>query len=144
MKLKQWYISCDFKFNGTTYNSKQKWNRKTYQCECKNHHKCKKGYSCNPRTWICKNSKYFKSVADTSVTEYDEIVIFMYIISTKDKYYSKKHGKYYSIIYEYCFYKLSKWKSNKLLYFTHSFISNHINIDNYYHYHYYVKQKVAI
>ena len=83
MKLKQWYISCDFKFNGTTYNSIQKGNRKTYQCECKNHHKCKKGYSCNPRTWICKNSKYFKSVADTSVTEYDEIVIFMYIISIK-------------------------------------------------------------
>ena len=77
------HISCDFKFNGTTCNSKQKWNSKTYQCGCKNHCKCKKGYSCNPRTCICENSKYFKSVADTSVTERDEIVIFMYIILRK-------------------------------------------------------------
>ena len=77
------HISCDFKFNGTTCNSKQKWNSKTYQCECKNHRKCKTGYSGNPRTCICENSKYFKSVADTSVTECDEIVIFMYIISIK-------------------------------------------------------------
>ena len=30
------HISCDFKFNGTTCNSKQKWNSKTCQCECKN------------------------------------------------------------------------------------------------------------
>ena len=77
------HISCDFKFNGTTCNSKQKWNSKTYQCGCKNHCKCKKGYSCNPRTCICENSKYFKSVADTSVTERNEIVIFMYIILRK-------------------------------------------------------------
>ena len=140
------HVSCDCKCkcNSTTCNSKQKWNNKTCKCKCKNYRKCKKGYSWSPRACTCENSKYLKSVADTLVTECDEIVIFMYIVSTKDKYYSKKHGKYYSIIYEYCFYKLSKWKSNKLLYFTHSFISNHINIDNYYHYHYYVKQKVAI
>ena len=140
------HVSCDCtcKCNSTACNSKQKWNNKTCKCECKNYRKCKKGYSWSPRACTCENSKYLKSVADTLVTECDEIVIFMYIVSTKDKYYSKKHGKYYSIIYEYCFYKLSKWKSNKLLYFTHSFIINHINIDNYYHYHYYVKQKVAI
>ena len=77
------HISCDFKFNGTRCNSKQKWNSKTCQCECKNHRKCKKGYSCNPRTCICENSKYLKSVAGTSVTVCDEIVIFMNIISIK-------------------------------------------------------------
>ena len=42
-----------------------------------------KGYSCNPRTCICENSKYLKSVAGTSVTVCDEIVIFMNIISIK-------------------------------------------------------------
>ena len=32
------HISCDCKCkcNSTTYNSKQKWNNKTCQCECKN------------------------------------------------------------------------------------------------------------
>ena len=32
------HISCDckYKFNRTTRNSKQKWNDKTCQCECKN------------------------------------------------------------------------------------------------------------
>ena len=41
-------ISCDCKckFNSTTCNSNQKWNNETYQCECKNYHKCKKDYSC--------------------------------------------------------------------------------------------------
>ena len=39
------HISCDCncKFNSTTCNLDQKWNNKTYQCECKN--KCKKDYS---------------------------------------------------------------------------------------------------
>ena len=32
---------------------------------------------------ICDNSKYFKSIADTSVTECDKIVIVMDNISTK-------------------------------------------------------------
>ena len=32
------HISCEckYKFNRTTRNSKQKWNDKTCQCECKN------------------------------------------------------------------------------------------------------------
>ena len=34
-----------------------------------------KNYSWNPSTCICENSKYLKSVADTSVSECDEIVI---------------------------------------------------------------------
>ena len=37
------HISCDRKCS-TTYNSKQKWNNKTCQCECKNDHKCKEDY----------------------------------------------------------------------------------------------------
>ena len=62
-------ISCDCKckFNSTTCNSKQKWNNKTCQCECKNYRKRKKDYSWKPSICICENSKYLKSVADTSV-----------------------------------------------------------------------------
>ena len=33
---------CKCKFNSTACNSKQKWNNKTCQCECKNYRKCKK------------------------------------------------------------------------------------------------------
>ena len=52
-------------------------------------------------TCICENSKYLKNVADTAVTECDEIVI---VINKKDKYYSKKKDK----CYKYCFNKLSE------------------------------------
>ena len=70
------HISCDCKckFNSTTCNPKRKWNNKTYQCECKNYHKCKENYSFNPSTCICDNSKCLKGVADTSVTKCDETV----------------------------------------------------------------------
>ena len=48
-------------------------------------------YSWNPSTWICGNSKYFKSTADTSVTECDEVIVFMDNVSRKkSKYYSNK------------------------------------------------------
>ena len=40
-------------------------------------------YSWNPSIWICENSKYLKSTADTSVTECDEIIVFMDNVSTK-------------------------------------------------------------
>ena len=43
----------------------------------------KKDYSWNPSTCICENSKYLKGIADTSVTECDEIIIAMDIVSTK-------------------------------------------------------------
>ena len=80
------HISCNFKckFNSTTCNSNKKWNNKTCQCECKNYHNCEKDYSWNPSTCICENSKYLKSVADTTITECDEIVIAMDIASTKN------------------------------------------------------------
>ena len=75
-------ISCDckYKFNNATFNSKQKQNNKTCRCECKSYRKCKKDYSWNPSTCICEKSKYFKSVADTAVTKFDEIVIVMDIL----------------------------------------------------------------
>ena len=42
-----------------------------------------KDYSSNPSTCICENSKYLKSIADTSVIEFDEIISVMDILSTK-------------------------------------------------------------
>ena len=73
------HISCDFKrkFNSVTCNSSRKQNNKICQCECKNYYKCEKDYSSNPITCICENSKYLKSVADTSVTNRDKIVVVM-------------------------------------------------------------------
>ena len=43
----------------------------------------KKDYCCNPTTCIWENSKYLKSIADTSVTECVEIIIAMDTLSTK-------------------------------------------------------------
>ena len=79
------HISCDCKckFNSTTCNSNQKWNNKTCQCECKNYRTCKKDYSWYPGTCICDICKYLKSTADTSLTEFDEIIIVMDNVSTK-------------------------------------------------------------
>ena len=53
---------CKCKFNSTTCNSNQKWNNKTWPCECKKYCTCKKNYSWNPSTCICENSKYLKSI----------------------------------------------------------------------------------
>ena len=72
-------ILSDFKrkFNSATYNSKQKWNNKTCQCECKNYLKYEKYNNWNHSSCICEYNKYSKSVVDISVTECDEIVIVM-------------------------------------------------------------------
>ena len=53
------HISCDCKckFSSTIRNSHEKWNNKTYQCECKNYRTCKKDNSWNSITGICDNSK---------------------------------------------------------------------------------------
>ena len=79
------HISCDYKckFYSTKCCSNQNWNNKTCQCECKNFCKCKKDYSWNSSICICENSKHLKSIADTSVIEFDEIVVVMDIVSTK-------------------------------------------------------------
>ena len=79
------WCDCKCKFNSTTCNSKQKCNNKTCKCECKNYHKCKENCSLNPSTCICGNSKYLKSFADNSVTECDENLIDMDIVSTKKR-----------------------------------------------------------
>ena len=82
------------------FNLNQKWNNKRCQCECKNYRKCKKHYSWNPSTCICQNSKYLKSIADTSVTECDEIIFVMDNVSTK------KTNTIATNVTEYCF---NKW-----------------------------------
>ena len=58
---------CKCKFNSAICNSNQKWNYRTCQCKCKNYR-------------ICDKSKYLKS---TSVTECDEIITVIDIVSTK-------------------------------------------------------------
>ena len=67
-KTKGKHISCDCKckFNSTTWNSNQKWNDETCQCECKNYRMCKKDYSWNPSICICENGKYLRSILDGS------------------------------------------------------------------------------
>ena len=72
---------CKCKFNSTTCDSNQEWNNKTYYCKCKNHRTCQKYYSLNPTTRTCENSKYLKSIDDTSVIEKNEIVPVMDIVS---------------------------------------------------------------
>ena len=66
---------CKCKINSTTSNSKQNWNSKTGQCECKNYDKWEKDYSWIPRICICENSKYLKRAADTSLRKCDGIGI---------------------------------------------------------------------
>ena len=68
------HISSDFnrKFNSTTYNSKQKWNNITCQCECKNLNlKYEIDNNWNHSSCICEYNKYSKSVVDILVPECD-------------------------------------------------------------------------
>ena len=51
--------------------------------ERKNHRTCKNNYSWKLSKCICENGIYLKSTADTSVTEFDEIIIVMDNVSTK-------------------------------------------------------------
>ena len=53
---------------------------KHFNANVKNYRTWKKDYRWNPTTCICENSKYLKS---TWVTECDEIIIVMDIVSTK-------------------------------------------------------------
>ena len=64
-------------------NNNQKLNNTTSQCKCRNYRKYKKGYSWNPSICICENSKYLKSIADTSVTEYDELQLLWILYQQK-------------------------------------------------------------
>ena len=116
---------CKCKFNSTTCNSNQKWNNKTCQCECKNYHKCKKHYSWNPSTCICENSKYVKSIADTSVIMCDEIISVMDIVS------KKMTNTIATNVSINCHTKKVRYKID--CYILHSFINDHITIDDNYH-----------
>ena len=44
---------------------------------------CKKDYSWNRSACICENSRYLKSITDTSVTKCDKIITAMSNVSTK-------------------------------------------------------------
>ena len=65
---------CKCKFDGTKYNSDQKWNNGKYWCEYKKFYICEKDYIWNPAAWSCKNNKYLASVIDDSVITCDEII----------------------------------------------------------------------
>ena len=80
--VKHILCGCKWKFNSKTCNSNQKWNIRTYQCECKNYHKCKKIYSWNPSTCTCENSKCLKSIVGDSKIVCDEIIYVMDVVST--------------------------------------------------------------
>ena len=47
------------------------------QYECKSLCKCKNDYNVNRGTYICENIKHLESIANVSVTDYDEIIIAM-------------------------------------------------------------------
>ena len=74
---------CKFKFNSAKWDSNQKWNNKTLQCECKNYHKCKNDYRWNPNICTCESSKYSQIIAHTSVIPCDKAIYVMDILSTK-------------------------------------------------------------
>ena len=87
MKLKQWqnifHVIVDANSIAQHVIRAKNGIVKHVNVNAKNYCKCKKDYSWNPSTCICENSKYLKSVADTSVTDCDEIIIFMNNVSTK-------------------------------------------------------------
>ena len=62
---------CKCKLNSTACNSRLVNVNRT----------CKKYNSWDPSTCICDNSKYLKSIADTSVIECDEIITVLDIVS---------------------------------------------------------------
>ena len=115
---------CKCKFNSTTCNSNQTWNSKTCQCESKNYCKFKNSYSWNPSAFIGDNSKYLKSIVDTSVIECDEIIFVMDILSTKM---TNTIATNESINYS----RKVKYKFD--CYILHSFISDHITVNNNYY-----------
>ena len=83
-------------------------------------HKCKADYSWNFNKCVYKNSKYFKSIANTSVIAWDEIISVMDIVSTKTTNTIESNVTKFAIVK----------KCKRLLTFANSFYSNHITIDN--------------
>ena len=100
-------------------NLKQNVNIKTCQSECNSYRTCRKDYSLNPNTLICDTNKYLKS---TSVTECVELITVMDTVSAKKTIATTITSNTFSL-----------YKTKRLLYFEHNFISNHITIGNYYY-----------
>ena len=125
------HISCDCKckFNNTTCGSNQEWNNKTCRCECKNYCKCKIDCSWNPSQYIGETSKCLKSIADTSVTDFNEIIFVMDIVSAKKTNIiaAKKANVSSTALSNY-----HSKKRKRMLYFAY-IIDYHIAIDNYYY-----------
>ena len=76
-------------------------------------------------TCICENSKYLKSIADTSVIVWDEIMSVLDIVSTK------MTNNIATNVLINSDDKKVRYKIH--LFFAHSFISDHIATDNYYY-----------
>ena len=93
--------------------------------------KCKKDYCWNQSTCVYDYSKYLKSCVNTSVAECDEIIIVMDNLSTEK---TKKTNTIATNVLSPASIICYKTKSKGLLYFTDSFISDHITVDNYYYY----------
>ena len=117
--------ACKWKFNSATCNSKQKWNNETCQRECKNY--VQNYYGQNPSTCICENGKYLKSITDTSVIAYDEIMYVMDIVSTNMTNTITTNAT--STVSINCHNKKVRYESG--LYFACVFISNHSTIHFY-------------
>ena len=83
----------------------------------------KKDYSWNPSTCICENSKYLKSIADTSLIACDEIVSFVDIVSTKRT----------NTIATNLPINSDHNKVRHKIDFAYNFIIDHITINNYYY-----------
>ena len=79
------HTSCDCKckFSSTLCNSKQKWDNKSREYQCKNYRTYKKNYIWNPITCICENDKHLKSIDSTSVKTCNDITSVIDIVSTK-------------------------------------------------------------
>ena len=69
------YISCECKskFDGTTCNLNQCWNKDKCRCEYKKHHVCEKVYVWNHSTRSCENGKYLPSIMDDSTAIRDKV-----------------------------------------------------------------------
>ena len=92
-----------------------------------------KDYCWNPSICICENSKYLKSIADTSVIECDKIVILVDTVSRKNT--NTIATKETNTIATNVTSKVSinsHGRKVRLLYFGYSFFSDHIFDDNYY------------
>ena len=75
--LKLIWCVCNCKFDGWQYNSVQKWNNDSCQCECENllkHCLCKKYYLLNRSACPCQKNEYLGSIIDDSVVTCDETI----------------------------------------------------------------------